>query len=281
MQVFKGFVSADPAVAPDSARKRKPGGIGGRYDTREVMTLGDTRLPPLIKHYRYRRATSQVTNVLGDESAGERVVGGRRNRWPLKTDEQIDTCVDAARQGDTSAFGAIARHCMGAVERAVFRVFPHTTWVDYEALVADALMDGFQKFPEFRGPGSPCAYLAKFGEHKALNQRRKHARRGEDAMATLDDLGGASRGEAVISSHAQVSTPEGEVVAHDMRNWLMRNLPPEQAETLALRAFDDLKYDEIAEVMMVSAKTVSSRITRARRTALELLDRERRRGDSP
>jgi RNA polymerase sigma-70 factor, ECF subfamily len=105
--------------------------------------------------------------------------------------------------------------------------------------------------------------------HLVDHYRRTHKDR---LTSSLDDeetggLENKSSGEAPPSAH--VETRE----RHEMLQAALNRLSPDMREAVVLRDFQDLDYDEIAEVLGVPEGTVKSRINRGRLELAKVIKR--------
>ncbi len=84
---------------------------------------------------------------------------------------------------------------------------------------------------------------------------------------------------ALAAIPSPTASPEAAAIAaerHAALGRAMATLGDEQREILSLRHFQDLSYDEIAEVLGVPTGTVMSRLYRARRALQDALDADPR-----
>jgi RNA polymerase sigma factor (sigma-70 family) len=92
-------------------------------------------------------------------------------------------------------------------------------------------------------------------EHRRLIAYRRAAVEQASSPVIPDDLGAALIAPAFIE--------------------VIRRMPSEQRDVLLLHAWADLSYEEIAEALQIPIGTVRSRLSRAKQSLRELLERER------
>jgi RNA polymerase sigma-70 factor (ECF subfamily) len=98
----------------------------------------------------------------------------------------------------------------------------------------------------------------------SLNRRRDRSR---SAWRRL----GLHRGEEVEVSAPTAQTPEAQYISsetHTQVRHLVDQLPESLRQVLILNSFEDLSYDEIAQILDVPIGTVSSRLHSARKKLL-------------
>lgn len=160
-----------------------------------------------------------------------------------------DALVALFRRGDTDAFGQLyQRHRRGLYGYAV-------SLTGSEAPAADAVQDLWLAFLEnvdrLADVANVRAYLYRSLRNKVMDGFRKDKRELPQQEARLVQ---------------PRDTVAGREEAERMNQALMR-LPEEQREVVLLRIYGEMKFNDIAEVLQTSTKTVESR----HRLALEKL----------
>lgn len=149
-----------------------------------------------------------------------------------------------ARAGDSAAFhGLVDRHAQRLYRLAVSLV---GNAADAEDVLQEALIGAFRGLRSFEARSSVKTWLTRILVIQAAQWRRSRRRRITEPME--DSIPAADRG------------PE---TAMDVQAALGQ-LSPEHREVLALREFEQMSYEEIAQVLGVPRGTVESRIHRAR-----------------
>lgn len=129
----------------------------------------------------------------------------------------------------------------------------------------EAVQDGFAlalaRRDEFRGEGSLEGWVARIVLRSALDVRRRNA----PGPVLLDDLGSETLLWAPELPHAD---RDPTLIA------ALEALPPRQRQVVFLRYFADLTHAQVAEMLGISAGTVSALLHQARTALARRLERE-------
>ena len=121
----------------------------------------------------------------------------------------------------------------------------------------------FRSLPGLRG-GDLKVWMARIASHKAVDWRRRQARRSAEMIAAAPE----EYGQAFSSSAEDEYFGS---IAKSRLAALMDDLPPPYRLTLAGYLFDGKSYRELAGEAGVTVKTVESRLYRARQILKEQL----------
>lgn len=176
-----------------------------------------------------------------------------------------------AAKGDEAAFSDIVRE----YESAVFRYALSFCKNEEDAfdISQEAFLKLWKTIPRFKGDCSPKTWIMNITRSVAIDFLRTK-RRG----ASLPLYAEGNEGELALD-FPDDSADANPALAYEKkeRAALVRAavnaLPRDLAETLYLREFEGLSYDEIARVMGVRVGTVKSRISRARDGVKEFLEK--------
>jgi RNA polymerase sigma-70 factor (ECF subfamily) len=130
----------------------------------------------------------------------------------------------------------------------------------------------FRGIRGFRRSSSLKTWIYRVSVRQSLNHRRwcwRHHRQQISIDADRDEKG------PTFELKDQEATPFEQCAAHEMQATVRRALaavPAVFRSAVILRDLEGLSYEEIAEVLEVSAGTVKSRILRGRRMLKEILD---------
>jgi RNA polymerase sigma-70 factor, ECF subfamily len=171
-------------------------------------------------------------------------------------DQQL---IDDCLAGQTEAFGLL-------VERYQHRLFGslvHVTGSTEQAqdIAQDAFVHAFEKLSTFRGQSAFYSWLFRIALNAAVSARRKTRR----VTGSIDAIREATGDEPVDGRPS--AAPENASDVGDRQRLVRRalaQLPEEYRTALVLKEMDDLKYEEIADLLGVPLGTVRSRIHRAR-----------------
>jgi len=161
--------------------------------------------------------------------------------------------IQRARQGDHGAFhGLVDRHAGPLFGLAVSL---SGNAADAEDIVQETFTGAFRGLAGFEGRASVKTWLTRILVRQAARHRRYAGRR----QATFRGL------EAAVDADLGVPSADGATDARIDVKAAMRLLSPDHRDVIALREFQGLSYDEIAEVLEIPRGTVESRLFRARR----------------
>jgi len=161
-----------------------------------------------------------------------------------------------AAAGEAAAFEALVeRHGQRLYALAVNLI---GSPVDAEDVLQETLVGAFRGLSRFEARASVKTWLTRILVTQAARSRRDRKRR---KMAPMPAA------EAFSSVAAEVGGVERAI---DLQAALLR-LSAEHREVLVLREFEQLSYEEIAEVLSVPRGTVESRLYRARAALRESL----------
>ncbi len=162
--------------------------------------------------------------------------------------DDIDLLHRSAR-GNARAFGALTDRHADRLFRLAFRLVGNAA--DAEDVLQEALCGAYRSSGRFEGRSSVKTWLTKILVAQAALWRR--SRRKTEPI----DEGAAAR-------------PARPDVAIDVQE-AIRKISAEHQEVLLLREFENLTYDEMAEVLSVPRGTIESRLHRARQELKERL----------
>jgi len=143
---------------------------------------------------------------------------------------------------------------------------------DAEDAVQNAYLKAYNAFDRFQGD-HPAAWVLKIVRNTCLTSLSRNADRGK--VVSLDAaLGGSEAHRIVPFLHDKQALPDAHLIAKHERNLVhdaINRLPPDYREIIVLREFEDMSYQQIADITEVPIGTVMSRLSRARKALRELL----------
>ena len=183
-----------------------------------------------------------------------------------KTDQDL---IDDCLQGRTEAFGELVVRYQNRLYTTLVSLLNSAE--DARDVAQEAFVNAFQKLHTFRGQSAFYSWLFRIALNSAVSYQRKQSR-----VLVSIDAARETTGLEPVSRHPE-SDP-GFAMDVSERQGLVRaalaELPEEYRTVLVLKEVDDLKYEEIAEIVDCPIGTVRSRIHRARvelRAKLEIL----------
>lgn len=142
--------------------------------------------------------------------------------------------------------------------------------VEVEDIVQDTFIKAYRKLESFQHQSSFSTWIYRIAVNTALDFLK---RSGRNPVQTVEDPEVVGEGPQSRAS-AQLAAPdaalEREEIAEITKN-VLAELPEIFRTVLVLREFEDLSYQEMAEVLSVSIGTVESRLFRARARFKEAL----------
>jgi RNA polymerase sigma-70 factor (ECF subfamily) len=181
----------------------------------------------------------------------------------------------AARRGDPQALSRFYSAYYPLVWSLCRRLL--RSEADAEDALQTTFVRAFAALPGFRGEGSVKTWLYRIALNEAMTQLRKRAA-GPGVTVPLDDeRDGADNGAG--SGFLAASPNSGAAIAENVTvRALLETMKPEYRTVLVLRFWEDLAYEEIAEVTGLSLSNVKMRLHRAKeefRRLYEGTDEER------
>lgn len=173
-----------------------------------------------------------------------------------KSDQQL---IDECLAGQTHVFGDL-------VLRHQDRLFTMLTNVlgsaeDARDVAQEAFVSAFQKLQTFQGKSAFYSWLFRIAMNAAVSRQRKrhHVAASIDA---IQNRTGVEPTDGHPEAHPEYSMETAERQAAVQA--ALAELPEEFRKVLVLKEMDELKYEEIAEIVGCPIGTVRSRIHRAR-----------------
>lgn len=164
----------------------------------------------------------------------------------------------------------------------LFRFFEHRGFSTEECqdLIQETFLRVFRGIESFRGEARWEHWLFRIAANtasKAVRHRAAAKRAGQAVPLEDDTLGDSPPAAASGSPRGAVSpAPLRQLLGKEMRELLseaVAGLPPQMRRCVRLRVFQELDYEEIAEILQISPSTVKVQLFKARkRLQLELGD---------
>ena len=173
--------------------------------------------------------------------------------------------------GDTSAFDELVRRYKDRVYNVVYRFLGnHEDALDVSQ---EVFVRAYRSIDSFQGRAQVYTWLYSIAANLARNRLRDGGRKGRDRGTSLDALSERAPDVAQAAS-ATHQTPRDLAQTHELDAVLQRclgELPDHYRVAFVLRTFEDLSYEEIADVMGCPPGTVKSRLNQARKRLRERL----------
>jgi RNA polymerase sigma-70 factor (ECF subfamily) len=169
------------------------------------------------------------------------------------------------------------------VERYQARIFAlvrHYTKnpCDVEDIVQDAFLKAYRRLESFQRHSSFYTWLCRIAINTALDTLKRSGRSpvvsAEDAEAVPGERDGGAPFSAEAAQRAAIQAPDARMAQEEVAaiaQRVLEDLPDIFRTVLVLREFEDLSYQQMADVLGISIGTVESRLFRARERFRERL----------
>ncbi|HKJ52854.1 MAG TPA: RNA polymerase sigma factor RpoE [Gammaproteobacteria bacterium] len=177
--------------------------------------------------------------------------------------------VKRVQAGDSRAFDLLVQKYQHKVINLVGRFV--SDQAECQDIAQDAFIKAYRAIDSFRGDSQFYTWLYRITANTAKNYLASRARKTPAYAIDVDDAE-HFEGESRLK---ETDTPENLLLTDEIRQTVfdaIEKLPEDLKTAITLREFDNLSYEEIAEVMNCPIGTVRSRIFRAR----EVIDKELR-----
>jgi RNA polymerase sigma-70 factor (ECF subfamily) len=163
----------------------------------------------------------------------------------------------------------------------LFRFFEHRGFSTEECqdLIQETFLRVYRGIGAFRGEARWEHWLFRIAANTAVKALRHYAAaKRAGRTVPLEGLEGEDAGDspAAAAGAAEAPVPLRRLLGKEMQEILSQaiaGLPPQMRRCVRLRVFQELDYDEIAEVLQISASTVKVQLFKARkRLRMELAD---------
>ncbi len=178
--------------------------------------------------------------------------------------------IAAILAGSEAAFGTLVDRYKDKVFRLLGRYCRDA--IECEDLAQDVFLKVFRKLDTFQHESAFFTWLYRIAVNAATDHLSRASRRRLKLVeddAVLDVCGQAARDQDQDNPAAPLMRAELAAVTRQ----IVAKLPEKYRTILILREFEDLSYNEIAEVLQCNLGTVESRLFRARQRFKDALER--------
>ena len=171
-------------------------------------------------------------------------------------------------KGRTEAFGVIVRRYQDRLFNTVVRLLDNAE--DAQDVVQESFISAYQSLGTFKGDSLLFTWLYRIAMNAAISLKRK-----KKATISLDT---GSKHDLVIDpvDQSTSSEPGASLEREEEESRLqaaLNRLSLEHRSVIVLKEIEEMKYEEIAEVLDVPIGTIRSRLHRARTELRELLEK--------
>lgn len=182
----------------------------------------------------------------------------------LGRNTQEEELLRRANQGDREVLGQLLKGRTNFLFHVCYQILLNRD--EAEEAVAETFYRAVSRFHSFRGSAQFSTWLYRVATNICLDMLRKRKKFV------------AYEGDIASSAHSLVKIEEDAIsrlIAMDRRGViykLLNLLPPQARLILCMREVEELSYEEIARRLGCSLGTVKSRIFRAKRQALKVIE---------
>ncbi|MBK8430509.1 MAG: sigma-70 family RNA polymerase sigma factor [Chloroflexi bacterium] len=180
----------------------------------------------------------------------------------MQTINQEALWLEQARQGDKASFGKLIEAYQGPVFNLAYRMLNDAR--EAEEAAQEAFIRAYTRLESYNPAHKFSTWMLSITSNYCIDLIRKR----RALLLSIDEPLPAH--PALMSEKSQ--GPEGQAVRAEqevMVQRLLQTLPEEYRETVVLRYWYDMSYEEIAEAMDTSVSAIKSRLFRARRDLAE------------
>jgi RNA polymerase sigma-70 factor (ECF subfamily) len=189
------------------------------------------------------------------------------------TDQQL---VARVQKGDTRAFDLLVLKYQHKIFGLISRYVRDADEV--QDVAQEAFIKAYKALPNFRGESAFYTWLYRIAINTAKNYLVSRSRRPPGTDVELEDAEYLENG----GSLRDIESPENVLFGAELKAVVERAisaLPEDLRTAIALREFDGLSYEDIADIMDCPVGTVRSRIFRARE-AIDTMVSQQLNGDA-
>lgn len=182
--------------------------------------------------------------------------------------------IERCQNGDREAFDALVRRYEKQAYNLAYRLTGN--YDDASDVVVEAFVRAFQGLRTFRGDANFSTWLHRVVVNTFLDLRKRS--KGRHQVVSLEEQI-ELEGDALTRQIEDTSPGPQELVEEQEREQVLQRaidqLSPERRILIVLYHFENLSYEEIAQMLKLPVGTVKSRLNRARLALREILEPSR------
>ncbi len=183
----------------------------------------------------------------------------------IMTDEELVTRCKAELPRDTRSYEQLVQRHMNRVYSIVYRVVNNKE--EAEDITQEVFVKVFNGLKKFDQKSTFSTWVFRIATNSALDAFDKMKKQSKNTSLVNTHSAEEEAVDALTLQASPTLGPEEKAVQSELRECIhrvLKNLDLEHRRVLLLRDFEDLSYDEIAEVMQAKLSAVKMRIHRAR-----------------
>lgn len=199
-------------------------------------------------------------------TAGEAPRDAVRAPVPAAEDEraQDDLLIDRALAGDSNAYGDLVGRYQDRLRASLMRLTGSAE--EAEDVAQEAFVQAYLKLSTFQRTSRFYTWIYRIAFNQAISKNRK--KRPRLSLTAVQDAGGP---EPVAASDCPTATTFEDERARLLHE-AIAELEEDHRQVIVLREFEEMDYQQIAELIGAPIGTVRSRLFRARAQLRETLD---------
>lgn len=170
--------------------------------------------------------------------------------------------LEQAKKGDKTAFGHLIEAYQTPVYNLAYRMLNNSG--EAEEAAQEAFIRAYTRLETYNPEHKFSTWMLSITSNYCIDIIRKR----RALLLSIDEP---------LPPHPALKTqnskgPEAQMIMHEQQNMvqsLLQTLPEEYRQTVVLRYWHDLSYEEIADVMNTTVSAIKSRLFRARRQLAE------------
>src|SRR6266700_5629015 len=182
------------------------------------------------------------------------------------TGEELITHGKQELPHNTRSYEELVRRYMNSVYSIAYRVVQNKE--EAEDISQEVFVKVYNGIKKFEQQASFSSWLYRIATNSALDALDKSKRHSKNmALSSRPNSTNDGDTDALSQQASTEAGPEEHAMRTELReciNHVLKKLDREQARLLLMRDFDDLSYDEIAQVLQAGMSAVKMRIHRAR-----------------
>ncbi len=183
---------------------------------------------------------------------------------PLDAEQAIDDrLIDRALAGQSAAYGELVFRYQDRLRASLSRLTGSAE--EAEDVAQEAFVQAYLKLSSFQRSSRFYTWIYRIAFNQAISKSRK--RRPRVSLSVVQEAGGV---EPVAESDGPTE-PAIQIERAELLHAAIAELEEDHRQVIVLREFEDMDYQQIAEVIDAPIGTVRSRLFRARAQLRDLL----------
>jgi RNA polymerase sigma-70 factor (ECF subfamily) len=178
----------------------------------------------------------------------------------METASNDEQMVERALSGDPEAFGEIVRRWERRIFALAFGMLGREE--DARDATQETFLSAFRNLRNFRGEAKVSSWLHRIAVNQCITRQRRAKVRGETALEDEAEKNAAVFALPIDASPARAAE---NIERSSAVRRAVSALPPDLRQVVVMKEFEELTFQEIADVLELPLSTVKSRIYTALR----------------